>query len=143
MLSLISWTALFILLVAVVLGGAIFLILALRLYVYLSLGVCKSKSKMTGKTAIITGCTSGIGKETARDFAKRGARVIMACRNVENANKIKGFLFLIYTYIWNLINSLNLFHEWPIIAQKSTAWWIFRDILAFFYVLSPRKVSTC
>ncbi|XP_033207586.1 retinol dehydrogenase 14 [Belonocnema kinseyi] len=89
MLSWVSWTALFILLVAVVLGSAIFLLLALRLYVYLSLGVCKSKSKMNGKTAIITGCTSGIGKETARDFAKRGARVIMACRNVQNANKIK------------------------------------------------------
>ncbi|XP_020298347.1 retinol dehydrogenase 14 isoform X1 [Pseudomyrmex gracilis] len=44
---------------------------------------------MEGKTVIITGCTSGIGKETARDLAKRGARVIMACRNVESANQLK------------------------------------------------------
>lgn len=44
---------------------------------------------MDGKTVIITGCTSGIGKETARDLAKRGAKVIMACRNVDLANKFK------------------------------------------------------
>ncbi|CAK1540947.1 unnamed protein product [Leptosia nina] len=44
---------------------------------------------MDGKTVIVTGCTSGIGKETARDLAKRGARVIMACRNMELAEKVK------------------------------------------------------
>lgn len=47
---------------------------------------------MEGKTVIITGCNSGIGKEAARDLAKRGARVIMACRNTKMANKAKGFL---------------------------------------------------
>lgn len=36
-----------------------------------------------GKTAIVTGANSGLGKETARDFAHRGARVIMACRDLE------------------------------------------------------------
>ncbi|XP_073814989.1 retinol dehydrogenase 14 [Musca autumnalis] len=41
---------------------------------------------MEGKTVIITGANSGIGKETARDLAKRGARIIMACRNLETAN---------------------------------------------------------
>ncbi|XP_015127096.1 retinol dehydrogenase 14 isoform X2 [Diachasma alloeum] len=44
---------------------------------------------MNGKTVIVTGCTSGIGRETARDLVKRGARVIMACRNVEMATKLK------------------------------------------------------
>lgn len=45
---------------------------------------------MEGKTIIITGANAGIGKETARDMAKRGARVIMACRNLESANAARG-----------------------------------------------------
>lgn len=44
---------------------------------------------MEGKTVLITGANSGIGKETARDIAKRGARIIMACRNLETANAVR------------------------------------------------------
>ena len=50
---------------------------------YFDGGVCYSKAKLTGKTAIITGANTGIGLETAVDLAKRGARVILACRSVE------------------------------------------------------------
>nr|CAD7424789.1 unnamed protein product [Timema monikensis] len=35
----------------------------------------------------------GIGKETARGLAKRGARVILACRNVEAADKVKEYRY--------------------------------------------------
>lgn len=35
-------------------------------------GRCLSTSKLMGKTAIITGSNTGIGKETALDFYKRG-----------------------------------------------------------------------
>jgi NAD(P)-dependent dehydrogenase (short-subunit alcohol dehydrogenase family) len=44
---------------------------------------------MYGKVVIITGSNSGIGKYTAKVLAKNGAHVIMACRNLDNANKAK------------------------------------------------------
>ncbi|XP_021424343.1 retinol dehydrogenase 12-like isoform X1 [Oncorhynchus mykiss] len=37
--------------------------------------------QLKGKTAIVTGANTGIGKFIALDFALRGARVIMACRS--------------------------------------------------------------
>lgn len=36
---------------------------------------------MDGKVVIVTGCNTGIGKETAKDLARRGASVYMACRD--------------------------------------------------------------
>nr|XP_022914515.1 dehydrogenase/reductase SDR family member 13-like isoform X1 [Onthophagus taurus] len=40
---------------------------------------------LVGKTAIITGSNTGIGYMTALDFAKRGCKVILACRSKERA----------------------------------------------------------
>jgi NAD(P)-dependent dehydrogenase (short-subunit alcohol dehydrogenase family) len=40
---------------------------------------------MNGKICIVTGSNTGIGKETARGLAARGATVIMACRDAAKA----------------------------------------------------------
>ncbi|XP_024874377.1 retinol dehydrogenase 12-like [Temnothorax curvispinosus] len=47
---------------------------------------CNSTARLVGKTVIITGANTGIGKETARDLYRRGARVILACRDMQRAN---------------------------------------------------------
>lgn len=42
---------------------------------------------LSGKTAIVTGANSGIGYETARVLAVKGASVIMACRSMEKGEE--------------------------------------------------------
>ena len=49
--------------------------------------ICKSQAMLTGKTAIVTGANTGMGKQTALDFACRNARVIVACRNEEGGRR--------------------------------------------------------
>lgn len=39
----------------------------------------------SGRVALITGANSGIGLETARELARRGARVVLACRSEARA----------------------------------------------------------
>ena len=41
----------------------------------------QSEKPLAGKLAVVTGASSGIGKEIARGLAARGAETILACRN--------------------------------------------------------------
>ncbi|KAJ8285001.1 hypothetical protein COCON_G00038510 [Conger conger] len=61
---------------------------------YVTGGTCPSKAKIEGKTVVITGANTGLGKETARELAKRGGRIIMGCRDMAKceaaAKEIRG-----------------------------------------------------
>lgn len=53
------------------------------LYCRLSHRRCKCASRLEGKTVLVTGGSAGIGYETAKALASRGARVIFTCRNMQ------------------------------------------------------------
>ena len=40
-----------------------------------------SGRRLDGRTAVITGGNAGIGYETAKDMCRRGARVLILCRD--------------------------------------------------------------
>ncbi|KAM9716124.1 retinol dehydrogenase 13-like [Menidia menidia] len=67
---------------------------AVLLKQYVTGGRCPSKATIHGKTVVITGANTGIGKETAEALAKRGGRIIMGCRDMEKcqaaAKEIRG-----------------------------------------------------
>ncbi len=48
----------------------------------------KSHKALLGKVVLITGASSGIGKECAKIFAKAGCKVVLASRNFEALSKV-------------------------------------------------------
>lgn len=51
--------------------------------------VTENTGDLSSITAIITGATSGIGEETARVLAKRGARLVLPARSMKAAEEVK------------------------------------------------------
>ena len=47
----------------------------------------KNMPDLAGKLALVTGANSGLGLETARALAARGAQVLLACRGAEKAQR--------------------------------------------------------
>jgi retinol dehydrogenase-12 len=59
----------------------------IKLYMKFMTGMCKSQKRIDGQVVIITGANSGIGFEAAKELARRGAKVILACRSLDKAQK--------------------------------------------------------
>ncbi|RVE67743.1 hypothetical protein OJAV_G00084700 [Oryzias javanicus] len=78
--------------------------------------------RLDGKTVLITGGNSGVGKETAVALATRGARVIVACRDPEKARRA-------VTEIRLQSRSLNVCHMELDLANLSSVRGFCRDFL--------------
>ncbi|CAD7084127.1 unnamed protein product [Hermetia illucens] len=64
--------------------GALYLIRKYREYTW---GWVRNKYSLKDKIYIITGANSGLGFQTARALAKRGATVVICCRSMDRANQ--------------------------------------------------------
>ncbi|ELU01380.1 hypothetical protein CAPTEDRAFT_181056 [Capitella teleta] len=47
------------------------------------------EEEIIGRTVVITGANSGLGRVTAEDLAKRGGKIIMACRDMKKCEEVK------------------------------------------------------
>ncbi|KAH9505182.1 Retinol dehydrogenase 13 [Bulinus truncatus] len=54
----------------------------------------KGEERIAGKNVIITGANSGIGKETAKELARRGGRIIMACKDIDKCEIVRNEIIL-------------------------------------------------
>eukprot|EP00667_Euglena_gracilis_P015219 EG_transcript_15833 len=75
-------------LVKFMLFGAVLVgLLAVTLRLYLGPGwSANDMGDLSGKVALVTGANSGLGYHTARQLAKAGCRVILACRSAERCD---------------------------------------------------------
>ncbi|KFM72285.1 Retinol dehydrogenase 13, partial [Stegodyphus mimosarum] len=81
-----------------------------------------NKTALHGKTVIITGGSSGIGRETALDMVKRGARVIFTYTTEVNATDT-------LTYIFTNVPTANVSAKYLNLASFSSIYKFANEIL--------------
>ncbi|XP_043472366.1 retinol dehydrogenase 12-like [Leptopilina heterotoma] len=64
-------------------------LIVLKIFNTLTKGKCSTNKRLDGQVVIITGSSRGIGKCTALDLARRGAKIIIACNDITEANEAK------------------------------------------------------
>lgn len=55
---------------------------------------CLLTQRLDGKVVVVTGCNQGIGYEVVGELARRGARVIMACRDLDKAESARSRILM-------------------------------------------------
>ena len=66
-------------------AGVLFFLLLFRQW--MKGPVCRSKVRLDGKIAVITGANTGIGFHSAWDLSSRGAKVLLLCRSKESGEE--------------------------------------------------------
>lgn len=84
--------------------------------------------RLEGKIALITGSNSGVGEQTAKEFVKEGAKVIICARREEALNEAKkaleemgGEVLSVRADIANKADVENLFHAIEENTEGSTS----------------------
>ncbi|CAG9821087.1 unnamed protein product [Phaedon cochleariae] len=72
---------------SVVVGTALY-----GLIKYFAGGVCRCSARLDGQVIVITGANSGIGKALALELAKRGATLVLACRDTNKGLDAKTYI---------------------------------------------------
>lgn len=75
--------------------------------------------RMKDKIVIITGASSGIGKALAYEFGKRGAKVVLAARNLEKLEEIASDLYKLGIHALAVQTDVTIENDCRILIEKT------------------------
>lgn len=97
------------------------IILLIARYLIRKTNTCESDETLDGKTIIVTGGSSGLGRSICAELAKRGARVIVACRTKARRDST-GF------FLRNKTGSFNVRVMYVDFASLDSIWEFAREV---------------